>query len=53
MAIYNARVLVEYQFEIEADSQEEADSLAEEYEYWNDDTAYYGMYSCEVEEDVR
>lgn len=50
MAKYDATVLVEYRFEIEADSQEEADRLAEEYAYWQDDTAYYGMYSCDVEE---
>lgn len=53
MATYNVKALVEYQFEVEADSQEEADKLAEEYEYWEDQTAYYGMYSIEVEEDYR
>jgi hypothetical protein len=53
MATYNVKALVEYQWEVEADSQEEAEALAFEYEYWNDDTAYYGMYSCEVEEDIR
>lgn len=51
MATYSAKVLVEYQFEVEADTDEEAERLAEEYAYWDDDTAYSGMYSCEVEED--
>lgn len=51
MGTYNVRALVEYQFDVEADSQEEADRLAEEYEYWDDQSAYYGMYSLDVEED--
>jgi hypothetical protein len=46
-------MLVEYQFEVEADSDSEADSLAGDYEYWDDQTAYYGVYSIEVEEDTR
>lgn len=53
MATYNVTALVEYQWEVEADSHEEAQALADEYEYWDDQTAYYGMYSMEVEEDVR
>lgn len=53
MATYNVKMLVEYQFEVEASSDEEAERLAEEYEYWDDQTAYYGMYSMEVEEDIR
>lgn len=51
MATYNVRMLVEYQFEVEAETDEEAERLAEEYEYWDDQTAYYAVYSMDVEED--
>ncbi len=53
MATYNVKILVEYRWEVEADSQEEAQALADEYEYWEDNAAYYGMYSMDVEEDIR
>jgi len=44
-------MLVEYQFEVEADSKADAKVAAESYDYWEDDTAYYGMYSCDVTEE--
>jgi hypothetical protein len=50
MPKYSIDMRVDYTFEIEADTPEEAESLAWEYDYVDDFAAYAGVYSIEVEE---
>lgn len=50
MATYNVAMKVEYIFEVEADTPEEAESLAWEYDYEEDRSSYAGVYSIDVEE---
>ena len=50
MATYNISMKVEYIFEVEADTPEEAESKAWEYDYCEDSSAYAGVYSIDVEE---
>jgi hypothetical protein len=50
MAKYNISMQVEYIFEIEADTPEDAERLAWEYDYCEDSSAYAGVYSIDVDE---
>jgi hypothetical protein len=50
MAKFNVSMQVEYIFELEADTPEEAERLAWEYDYIEDSSAYAGVYSIEVDE---
>jgi hypothetical protein len=50
MARFTIDMRVDYSFEIEADSAEEAERLAWEYNYSDDHTAYQGVYSIDVEQ---
>ncbi len=50
MAKFNISMQVEYIFEIEADTPEEAESKAWEYDYCEDSSAYAGVYSIDVDE---
>ena len=50
MATYNVAMKVEYIFEVEADTPEEAESKAWEYDYEEDRSSYAGVYSIDVDE---
>ena len=50
MARYIVDMRVDYTFEVEADSPEEAESLAWEFDYTEDGSYYNGVYSIDVEE---
>ena len=50
MAKFFIKMRVDYAFEIEADSPEDAESKAWEYDYTEDGSAYDGVYSIDVEE---
>lgn len=50
MAKYQIDMRVDYSFEVEADSPEEAEKLAWEYDYQEDTSSYDGVYSIDVEE---
>lgn len=50
MAKFNISMQVEYIFEIDADTPEEAERLAWEYDYIEDSSAYAGVYSIDVDE---
>jgi hypothetical protein len=50
MAKFNISMKVEYIFEVEADTPEEAESLAWEYDYEDDRSSYAGVYSIDVDE---
>ncbi len=50
MAKFNVSMQVEYIFEVEADTPEEAESKAWEYDYEEDRSSYAGVYSIDVEE---
>ncbi len=50
MAKFNISMMVEYIFEVEADTHEEAHSLAWEYDYEDDRSSYAGVYSIDVDE---
>lgn len=50
MANYFIRMRVDYAFEIEADSPEDAEAKAWTYDYTEDTAAYDGVYSIDVEE---
>jgi hypothetical protein len=50
MAKWQIDMQVEYSFEIEAETAEEAERLAWEYNYSDDQMAYQGVYSIDVEE---
>jgi hypothetical protein len=50
MAKFNISLQVEYIFELEADTPEEAERLAWEYDYNSDISAYAGVYSIDVDE---
>ena len=50
MAKFNISMQVEYIFEIEADTPEDAERLAWEYDYCEDSSAYAGVYSIDVDE---
>jgi hypothetical protein len=49
MARYLVNMRVDYSFDIEADTPEEAEALAWEYDYQEDRAAYDGVYSIEVD----
>jgi hypothetical protein len=50
MAKFNISMQVEYIFEIDADTPEDAERLAWEYDYIEDSSAYAGVYSIDVDE---
>jgi hypothetical protein len=50
MAKFNISMKVEYIFEVEADTPEEAESKAWEYDYEDDRSSYAGVYSIDVDE---
>lgn len=50
MAKFNICMKVDYVFEVEADTPEEAESKAWEYDYEEDRSSYAGVYSIDVEE---
>jgi hypothetical protein len=50
MAKWQIDMRVDYSFEIEAETAEEAERLAWEYNYSDDPMAYQGVYSIDVEE---
>ena len=50
MPKYFIKMRVDYAFEIEADSPEDAESKAWTYDYNEDTAAYDGVYSIDVEE---
>ena len=50
MATWQIDMRVDYSFEIEAETAEEAEKLAWTYDYSNDQMAYQGVYSIDVEE---
>ena len=49
MAKWQIDMRVDYSFEIEAKTAEEAERLAWEYNYSDDPTAYDGVYSIDVD----
>jgi hypothetical protein len=50
MAKWQIDMRVDYSFEIEAETADEAERLAWEYNYSDDQMAYQGVYSIDVEE---
>lgn len=50
MAKFQIDMRVDYSFEVEADSPEEAEQRAWEYDYQEDTSSYAGVYSIDVEE---
>lgn len=50
MAKFNISLMVEYIFDVEADTAEEAERLAWEYDYTTDTSAYAGVFSIDVDE---
>lgn len=49
MPKYLVNMRVDYSFDVEADTPEEAEALAWEYDYQEDGTAYDGVYSIDVD----
>jgi len=50
MAKFLVNMRVDYSFDVEADTPEEAEALAWEYDYQEDGTSYDGVYSIEVDQ---